>query len=296
LVRDLFPGFESHWIDGPEGKLFARSAGAGEPVILLHGFPQTHACWRYVAPRLARTHRVIVPDLRGYGWSVAPRSEGGERYSKRAMGADIFAVLDHFGLIRAALIGHDRGGRVAYRFALDHPGRVTRLALLDILPTFHVWWQIESGAFPAAHWGMLSEPAPGPEDEIGTDPAGFADGLMAKWTSAGDLTPFSGALESYHQSINEPSRIHACCEDYRAGATLDRADDEADLAAGKTIGCPVLILAGQFYLTGATTDVLSVWTSSFTPDASGETLECGHFLAEEAPDATASALAAFLAP
>jgi haloacetate dehalogenase len=294
MSDDLFPGFDSLWINGPEGKLFARAGGAGDPIILLHGFPQTHACWRHVAPELAKTHRVIVPDLRGYGWSAAPRSEKGEGYSKRAMGEDILAILESIGATRAALIGHDRGARVAYRFGLDHPGRVTKLALLDILPTFHVWKMIESGAIPAAHWGFLSRAAPGPETEIGRDPEGYIQGLLAKWSNSGNLAPFAGALESYCQSANEPSRIHAFCEDYRAGATLDRQHDEADLSAGKTIDCPALILWGDFYITETEPDVVGVWRRSFAPKATGATLPCGHFLAEEAPEETVAALARFL--
>jgi haloacetate dehalogenase len=294
MPSDLFPGFESLWIDGPEGKIFARAAGAGEPVILLHGFPQTHACWRHVAPRLAKTHRVILPDLRGYGWSAAPRSEKGERYAKRAVGEDIIAILEAIGENRAILIGHDRGARLAYRFALDHPGRVMKLALLDILPTFHVWDRINAGQSPAAHWGYLSEPAPKPEDEIGKDPIAYVDGLMKKWTKSGDLKPFAGALRSYHDSADDPSRIHAFCEDYRAGATIDVADDKADLAAGRIIACPALILWGDFYLTSAEPDLLGVWRRSFTPGATGKMLGGGHFLAEECPDEVSSALGDFL--
>jgi haloacetate dehalogenase len=294
MPNDLFPGFESLWIDGPEGKIFARASGSGDPVILLHGFPQTHACWRHVAPVLAKTHRVILPDLRGYGWSVAPRSEAGERYSKRAMGEDILAILEHGGMARASLIGHDRGARAAYRFALDHPGRVTKLALLDIMPTFHVWAKIKDGTLPAAHWGFLAAPAPGPENEIGKGPEAYIDGLMAKWSKTGNLKPFAGALASYHSSANEPSRIHAFCEDYRAGATHDLQHDQNDLAARNTISCPVLILWGDFYLTGAEPDFLGIWQKSFTPEATGRMLDCGHFLAEEAPGETGAALSEFL--
>jgi haloacetate dehalogenase len=294
VPSDLFPGFESLWINGLEGKIFARVGGSGDPVILLHGFPQTHACWRFIAPRLAKTHRVIVPDLRGYGWSTAPRSEQGARYSKRAMGEDILAILEELSEVRAVMIGHDRGARLAYRFALDHPGRVSKLTLLDILPTFHVWRMIEAGRIPAAHWGALAMPAPGPENEIAKGPEAYIDTLMAKWTKSGSLKPFAGALDSYHQSANEPSRIHAFCEDYRAGATLDRMADEADLVAGKTITCPVQLLWGDFYLTKTEPDIVGIWRNSFAPTATGQMIDAGHFLAEEAPDATLSALEAFL--
>jgi haloacetate dehalogenase len=293
MSTDLFPGFESLWIDGPEGKIFARAGGSGALVILLHGFPQTHACWRHIAPRLAKTHRVIMPDLRGYGWSAAPHGDAAT-YAKRAMGEDVLAILDHVGAVRSHIIGHDRGARVAYRFALDHPGRAISLALLDILPTFHVWNAIDSGKAPAAHWGFLAQSAPGPETEIAKDPTGYVDGLMAKWTKAGNLKPFADALRSYHDSASVPERIAAYCNDYRAGATLDRVADEADLAANKTVDCPTLVLWGDFYLTGSEPDLLGIWQRSFTPRATGRMLDAGHFLAEEAPDETAHALLAFL--
>lgn len=297
---DLFPGFEAHWIDTEAGRIFARAGGSGPPLVLLHGFPQTHAMWHRIAPALARTHRVVAMDLRGYGWSSAPRSDPGhETYSKRAMGRDVVAVMEALGHVRFALAGHDRGARVAYRLALDQPGRVERLALLDILPTFHVWRQIEAGAMPGAHWEFLARPRPEPEAEIGRDPLPYFEGLLAKWSGTGDLTAFDPrALASYRASCNEPSRIHAFCEDYRAGASLDRAQDEADVTAGETIACPVFVLASTFYLTrrqepGAET-ALAVWRRTFAPGATGAEVSCGHFVAEEAPEPTLDALSGFL--
>lgn len=297
---DLFPGFASHWIDTETGRIFARSGGSGPPIVLLHGFPQTHACFHRVAPALARTHSVVCMDLRGYGWSSAPKGDPAhETYSKRAMGRDVVAVMEKLGHIRFAVAGHDRGGRVAYRLALDEPGRVERLALLDILPTFHVWRQIDAGAFPAAHWAFLARPFPEPESEIGKDPLPYFEGLLAKWSKEGGLAAFDPrALASYRRSCNEPSRIHAFCEDYRAGATLDRAQDEADLAAGRTIACPVVLISGQFYLTRGSSMAgdtpLDIWRMSFAPDASGTEVDSGHFVAEENPAATLAALQSFL--
>jgi haloacetate dehalogenase len=188
---------------------------------------------------------------------------------------------------------------VAYRLALDHPGRVERLALLDILPTFHVWEQMRSGKIPEAHWGYLSRPYPKPEEEIGRDPIPYFEGLMKAWSAAGDLSAFDPrALESYRQSCNEPTRIHAFCEDYRAGATRDIEADEADLAAGKTISCPTYLVWSDFYLVsgpvGQTRNPLDVWRKSFAPDAHGIGVTSGHFVAEENPSATLEALQAFL--
>jgi haloacetate dehalogenase len=294
-IDDLFPGFEAHWIDSDEGRVFARAGGEGPPVVLVHGFPQTHVMWHAIAPQLAKTHSVVCLDLRGYGWSSAPRSENGERYSKRRMGDDVVRVMEELGHSRFAVVGHDRGARVGYRLALDHPGRVERLALLDILPTFFVWRQIEAGAFPGAHWEFLARPAPEPENEITRDPVPYFEGLMAKWTGTGDLKPFHpAAMASYRAGFNEPSRIRAFCEDYRAGAGIDRADDEADLAAGKRILCPVLAVWGQFYLTGRGASPREVWRESFAPRAEGLEVTGGHFVAEEDPAGVLAALAPFL--
>jgi haloacetate dehalogenase len=213
------------------------------------------------------------------------------------MGQDVVAVMEALGHVRFAVAGHDRGARIGYRLALDHPGRVERLSLLDILPTFHVWAQIRAGAIPAAHWGYLSEPAPKPEQEIGRDPLPYFEGLMEKWSGTGNLAPFDlRALASYRASCNEPTRIHAFCEDYRAGATLDPAADDADLAAGKTIGCPVQIIASQFYLTGGAgaETPLDIWRRTFAPGATGVLVKSGHFVAEENPSATLAALQGFL--
>jgi haloacetate dehalogenase len=300
MTDALFPGFEAHWIDTQAGKIFARSKGNGPPLLLLHGFPQTHTMWHRIAPALAQTHRVVLMDLRGYGWSSAPKGDAAHQtYSKRTMGRDAVAVMEALGHVRFAIAGHDRGARVGYRLALDEPGRVERLALLDIQPTFHVWQQIREGKYDAAHWAFLARPAPEPEQTMGTDPLPYFEGLMAKWSGSGDLSAFDPrALESYRMSCNEPNRIHAFCEDYRAGATVDIAADEADLAAGKRIGCPTLILTGEFYLTrrtepGAET-ALQVWQRTFAPQAIGAQVTSGHFVAEEAPEATLAALQAFL--
>jgi len=300
-MQDLFPGFDSHWIDTDAGRVFARSGGAGPPVVLLHGFPQTHACWHRIAPELARTHTVVCMDLRGYGWSSAPRGDARhETYSKRAMGADVVAVMERLGHARFALVGHDRGARAGYRLALDHPGRLTHLALLDILPTFHVWRQIREGAFPAAHWEYLSRPAPEPEEALARNPLPYFEKLLAAWTAENSLRAFDPrALAAYRAGFNEPSRIHAFCEDYRAGATRDVEADEADLAAGRRILAPTLVAWGDFYLTRGLAEhapsPLDVWRRTFAPDATGAMIEeTGHFVAEENAGGTLRALQGFL--
>ncbi|ACA20338.1 alpha/beta hydrolase fold [Methylobacterium sp. 4-46] len=299
MPADLFPGFDSHWIDLPDGRFFARAGGPAEgpPVLLLHGFPQTHACWHRVAPALARRHRVICLDLKGYGWSAAPKGDPAhEAYSKRRMGEEAVAVMERLGHARFALVGHDRGGRVGYRLALDHPGRVARLALLDILPTLVQWRRIEADPALYPHWRFLAEPAPGPETRIGRGPDAYYEGLLRGWTGDGTLDAFApGALALYRQSWSVPERIHAMCEDYRAGAGPDRAADEADLAAGRTLACPTLILPGTGFVgRGGLDPVLGAWRETFAPAAAGAAIASGHFVAEENPEETLRALVPFL--
>jgi len=294
-LAELFPGFASHWIDGPAGKVFARSQGEGAPLVLLHGFPQTMAMWQRLAPSRAERFCVVLIDLRGYGWPAAPDSSGGALYAKRAMGEDVVAVMETLGYARFHLAGHDRGARVGYRLALDHPGRVSKLALLDILPTVEVWKNARAGATPPDHWTYLSRPAPAPEQEIGRDPSAYFEGLMAKWAAHGLEAFDPTALAHCRAGWGDPTRIHAMCEDYRAGATLDLAADVADLAAGKKILCPTLVVTGDFYLTrGGGEAPRDVWRRTFAPAAQGAEVPNGHFVAEEAPAETLAAVLGFL--
>ena len=293
-AQDLFPGFQSHWINTGAGRIFARSAGQGAPLVLLHGFPQTHVMWHAVAPELAKHFAVVVMDLRGYGWSSAPPGEGGAQYTKRVMADDVITVMEELGHVQFMLAGHDRGARVGYRLALDHPGRISKLALLDIIPTCEVWRNIEAGRAPAAHWSFLSQEAPAPEREISKDPNAYFSGLMTKWSGAQSLVAFHpAALEAYQQAWGDPTRIHAFCEDYRAGAKADRAADDADLAARKIIACPVHVLPGNFFLTSGAKPALEVWRETFAPHATGEVIPSGHFVAEENAAATLKAMVSF---
>lgn len=299
---DLFPGFEPLWIEGPAGRWFGRAGGpeTAPPLLLLHGFPQCHAMWHRLAPRLAETHRVIVLDLKGYGWSAAPASErGANAYAKRRLGAEIVAVMERLGHVRFALAGHDRGARVSYRLALDEPGRIERLAILDIVPTEVQWTRIEAKPGANPHWPFLSRPAPEPEDAIRRDPDAYFEGLLRGWTAAGDLAVFDPrALTLYRQAWNVPERIHAMCEDYRAGGAdgPDRAADRDDLAAGRTLPMPVLVLASEAYLNRDRPEpALTVWQRTFAPNAQGVQIASGHFMAEEAPEPTLQALRSFLA-
>ncbi len=295
-LADLLPGFASRYIPTEAGRIFARVGGSGPPLVLLHGFPESLVMWHRIAPVLAETFTVVALDLPGYGWSSAPRSSGGEAYSKRAMGRDVLAVMDDLGAATFALAGHDRGARVGYRLALDHPGRITKLALLDIYPTGEVWRNMEAGSETSPHWLDLARPDPEPEHEIAKGPDAYFEGLMRKWARGDSLDAFNPrALDHYRAAWGDPSRIHAFCEDYRAGATLDRQADEADEAAGKTIPCPVLILCGTDYLkAGGGETPPDIWRRTFAPQARGVTLACGHFVAEEAPEGALRALTDFL--
>lgn len=296
VTRDLFPGFAAPWIDIPGGRYFARAGGpqGAPPLLLLHGFPQTHACWHRIAPALAQTHRVVCLDLKGYGWSAAPPGDPGhEAYGKRRLARDVVAVMERLGHVRFAIVGHDRGARVGYRLALDEPGRVARLALLDILPTLVQWERIEAPPRRDSHWDFLA--GADAEAVIGRDPVAYHEGLLRAWSRAKSLAAFDpAALALYRQSWAVPERIHAACEDYRAGATCDRAADLADLAQGRTIACPTLILAGDGYLDRTRETPLAAWQRTFAPEAAAADVTSGHFLAEENPADTLAALRTFL--
>ncbi|CAN2535720.1 Fluoroacetate+dehalogenase [Methylocapsa aurea] len=291
-LADLFPGFASHWIDAPAGSVFARSAGSGPPLLLLHGFGETHVAWARIAPRLAERFFVVAMDLRGYGWSSAPPSEKGEAYTKRAQGEDVIVVMEQLGHVRFSLVGHDRGARVGFRLALDHPGRLEKLALLDIAPLEESIGDSDLQRLGRAR--LLSQPAPKPEQLIGLDAKGFLEDALASATKSATLDAFDPrALAHYRAAFDEPSRIHAFCEDFRAGAGPDRALDLADRAAGKKIIVPTLALWGAASVSGHGAALLAQWRE-WANDLRGVEIDSGHCLAEEAPEATLAALDAFL--
>lgn len=279
-LADLFPGFASHWIDTEAGKIFARSGGSGPPVALLHGFGETHVAWSRIAPRLAERFSVVALDLRGYGWSSAPESENGEAYTKRAQAADIVSVMEQLGHVRFALVGHDRGARVGFRLALDHPGRLTKLALLDIAPLDESLGDASLRRVGRAKF--LAQPAPKPETLIALDPQGFLDDALASGTKSISLDAFDPrALAHYRAAFDEPSRIHAFCEDYRAGAGEDRELDLADRAAAKKIAVPTLVLWGEASFPSHGPSLIDHWRE-WADDLGGAAIDSGHFLAEEA--------------
>ena len=292
-LADLFPGFASHWIDTSVGRMFARAGGSGPPLLCLHGYPQTHVMWHRVAPALARHFTLVLPDLPGYGWSAVPDAKADHApYTKRAMADVMIEIMEGLGHARFRLAGHDRGGRVAYRLALDHPGRLISLATLDIVPTWSMWHTFDAKlAMRAWHWTFLAQPAPLPELLLGKAANEYFDLLTAKWL-AGKKDAFDArALAHYRASFTDPLRIHTSCEDYRAGQSTDVAYDEADRKTGNKIACPMLALWGAGGLP-RDLDPLAVWREWAT-NVQGAAIDCGHFLCEEAPDATAKALIEF---
>ncbi|QGM97181.1 alpha/beta fold hydrolase [Methylocystis parvus] len=289
---DLFPGFASHWIDAPAGKIFARSHGAGPAVLLLHGFGQTHVAWRKVAPKLAERFTVVVMDLRGYGWSAAPESEKGEAYAKREMAGDVVRVMEALGHVQFALVGHDRGARVGFRLALDHPGRLTRLALINIAPVDDNFgasdlWRVGRARF-------LSMDAPQPEELVALDPADFLNDALKDSSKDKSLDVFGPqALAAYHAAFNDPTRIHAFCEDYRAGATIDKEALAADKAADKKLLVPTLILYGETTFPSLGGALRGAW-KEWGDDVTSVAIDSGLYAMEEAPEATLRALDPFL--
>lgn len=297
-LTDLYPGYESRWIGTSAGKIFARVGGNGPPLLLLHGHPQSNVMWHRVAPALAARFTLVVADLPGYGWSDAPDAQDDHApYTKRAMAAAMVQLMEALGFVHFGLAGHDRGGRVGYRLALDHPGRIGRLAVLDIVTTYDMWHRMDARlASRAWHWTFLALPAPFPETLIGHDPTFFFDSRARAGSATKTVSVFDPrALAHYHAAYNDPTRIHAMCEDYRAGRTTDLAHDEADRAAGNKIGCPVLALWGTTGLpANAGIDALSAWRD-WAADLRGFAIDSGHYLPEENPDATAQALLDFFA-
>jgi haloacetate dehalogenase len=282
----VFDGFAESRIDTGEAEIHVRRGGSGPPLLLLHGYPQTHAMWHRIAPRMADAFTVVAPDLRGYGRSSKPATtDDHEPYSKRAMARDQVAVMGALGHERFAVCGHDRGGRCAYRLALDHPDRVTALAVLDIIPTADVFRRLDRRfALSAWHWFFLAAPHDLPERMIAADPDAF-------YLRGGGHLFAPEALDDYRRSFREPACVHAMCEDYRAGATLDVEHDEADRGT-RRIGCPTLVLWGTRGTVAGVDGVLDVWRE-WADDVRGRAVDSGHFLAEEAPDDTCDELLAF---
>lgn len=289
--------FEDIDIDLHHTRIHAAVGGEGPPVLLLHGYPQTHVMWHRVAPELAERHTVVLADLRGYGDSGRPPSEPDHAsYSKRAMAADQIGLMQELGFQTFAVIGHDRGARVAHRLSLDRPEVVSRVALLDIVPTRHVFNHVDRAlAHAYYHWFFLSQDPDLPEHLIGADPRHYLQHKLAQWSGGAGIEVFAPeAVEEYVRCFSDPEVIRASCEDYRAGASIDLEHDDIDATAGRRVDCPTLVLWGDEGFVGRAYDVLEVW-NRYATDVRGHSIGCGHFLAEEEPEATSIALRDFLA-
>jgi haloacetate dehalogenase len=296
MLPDLYPGFETRRFKTDGAEIHARIGGKGPPLVLLHGYPQTHVIWHRVAPDLAKHCTLIIPDLRGYGQSSIPADATDHAtFSKRAMAADIVSIMKELGHTRFMVAGHDRGARVAYRLALDHPQAVSRLIPIDILPTVDVWDNLRWGsAIKSYHWQFLAQPSPLPETLIGGNPAFYVDKTLASWTMSKTLAELApDALAHYRAALQGLGRVHAVCEDYRAGATFDRLADEKDRAAGTKIACPTLVLWGSDYVGKGSVNPLDIWRKWCT-DVTGVEITSGHFLVEENPADTLKALVPFI--
>ena len=297
-MNELFPGFAEHTVKGDGAGIFVRTGGSGNPLLLIHGFPQTGAMWHKLAQQLAEHFFVVIPDLRGYGRSSKPANTADNLpYSKRAMANDLIAVMERLGHGRFAVAGHDRGGRVAYRMALDHHAQVETLVTLDIVPTIEQWKAMATvkGALNTYHWPFLAQTHPLPEQMINANPDFYLEQKMGAWNNGTGLDVFDpAALAEYRAHFRNPAVVHAMCNDYRAGATCDVAHDQAALDEGRRITAPMLALWGDAGIPGkGATGPLDIWRR-WAENVSGLAINCGHFLPEEAPEETLAAMLPFL--
>jgi haloacetate dehalogenase len=288
----LFPGFVSRKVRASGAIINLKVAGEGPPVLMLHGYPQTHAIWHKVAPALAREYTVVCADLRGYGDSSKPRGVPGHaNYSKRVMALDMVEAMERLGFLKFHVVGHDRGGRVAHRMARDHGRRVQTLTVLDISPTLKMY-QSTTMQFAKAyyHWFFLIQEAPLPERLLAAHPAWYVLRRLGRGPSK--LKRFDKrAVTDYVRAFRDPRTIHSTCEDYRAAATIDLVHDKKD--RGKKITMPVLALWGRQGVIAALFNCLADWREVAT-DVRGRALPCGHFIPEECPKELLAELRRFL--
>jgi len=289
----LFEEFERTRIETSEAEIELVRGGDGPPVLLLHGYPQTHAMWHLVAPALAEDFTVVATDLRGYGDSSKPcGKEDHSTYSKRAMASDQVSVMDSLGFDSFAVVGHDRGGRVGHRLALDFPERLTKLAVLDIVPTRHVYATVDMDLATAYyHWFFFIQPYDLPETLIGANPVYYLRKKLGGWGTP--LETFAPEALAEYERCFDADTIHASCEDYRAGASIDLDHDDEDREKGRKVDCPLLALWGGRGIVEKTYEVEAVWRE-YATDVKGKPLDAGHFLAEERPEETTEELRGFL--
>ncbi len=290
----MFEGFDAAFVDVSDGQIFCRIGGEGPPLLLIHGNPQTHVMWYKCVHELAKHYRVIAADIRGYGQSLLmPRDIEGDpdhmNYSKRKMAQDMAELMSALGHDRFFVAGHDRGGRVAHRLARDYADRVAAMCVLDICPTLDMYEQTDMDFATAYfHWFFLIQPYDLPERMILEDPRKWMDACLQKWSGGHE---FGAAEEAYFDAFNDPDRIHACCEDYRASATIDLDHDRAD--RGIKLDIPIHVLWGGKGVVGRKFDVLPIWQAYSHKPVTGRAMPTGHFIPEEDPDGTIQELLGF---
>lgn len=292
----FFEGFTLEHVAVRDGRLRLRHGGSGPPLLLLHGNPQTHAMWHLVAPALAKHYTVYCPDLRGYGGSFKPPASADHApYAKREMARDMAELMQHYGHGRFRVAAHDRGARVAHRLALDHPARVEKLAVLDIIPTLEHFERTDMAfAMGYYHWFWFAQPHPFPESVINAAPEAWFRAHTAREPKPPDFFA-PEALADYLRWARDPETIRGMCEDYRAAATIDLEHDRASRTLGEKIHCPLLVLWGAKGKIEVWYDALAIWRSYCAATVSGGAVPSGHYLAEEAPDEVTERLLAFLA-
>ena len=293
----MLENFRDHDVEIDGTRIHAAVGGDGPPLLLLHGYPQTHVMWHRVAPALAERHTVVAADLRGYGDSARPASQADHAsYSKRAMAADQAGLMRELGFETWSVVAHDRGARVAHRMCLDHAESVERVAFLDIVPTRHVLSHVDRDlAQSYVHWFLLAQEDDLPERLIGADPGYYLRRQLGAWSGGRGTEAFDEqALAEYVRCFSDPEVVRASCEDYRAGASIDLEHDEVDAVAGRRVECPALVLWGDEGFVGRAYDVLNVW-GSYADDLRGHAVRGGHFLPEEDPEGLLAAVVDFLA-
>ena len=290
----LFPGFERGFFDASGARIHYLRAGKGEPLLLLHGYPQSLACWHRIAPALAQRHTVICADLRGYGDSSKPQGLADHsNYSKRAMAQDMAELMSGLGFDRFHLVGHDRGGRVSHRLAADHATRVHTLTVLDISPTLRMFERTDMEFARAYyHWFFMLQPPPLPEQMLQDQVPFNILGRVGR--AEPDLSAFDArAVQEYMRCFADPAAVHGSCEDYRAAGSIDLEHDRTDRTAGRKLPMPVLALWGAHGVVGRMFDCLADWRA-VADDVRGEALPCGHFIPEEAPQQSLELIARFV--
>lgn len=289
--QDFFPGFASLDVEAGDVSFRGRIGGSGSPVLLLHGYPQTHVAWRFIAPTLARSHTVIVPDLPGYGDSRTRNDQ--PRWTKRRVASALVELMGRLGHERFAVVGHDRGARAGYRLALDHPQCVAAYASLTVIPTLDAFASIDKTfALNAWHWFFLAQPGDLPERMLAADPDAYLDTALAKMAGGIErIDPL--ALDAYRTAFRSPHVRHAICEDYRAAACEDLEHDASDAAAGRKLACPVLVLWSESEQKAQSILPLDAW-SRWAANVTGKGLPGGHLLPEDAPDEVLTSLQDFL--